>query len=77
MARIIICIANFRHACTVGTTLGFPMLLHRWELHESLLKAKTRRLSHHLEEQGVMTSAYASKWFLQCFQDRVCVYIYI
>jgi hypothetical protein len=50
---------------------GFPKLLQRWELHDALLKKKSKRLARHLEKEGVITSSYSSKWFMQCFQDKV------
>eukprot|EP01137_Pigoraptor_chileana_P011470 Opistho-2@62401 len=48
---------------------GFPKLMENFELHQKLTEAHLPDVHRHFE--NVMISAYASKWFLQCFLDRV------
>ncbi|XP_046845669.1 USP6 N-terminal-like protein isoform X2 [Xenia sp. Carnegie-2017] len=49
---------------------GFPKLKRFQEHHETILKKFTPKLFKHLEEEGVFTSLYTLKWFMQCFLDR-------
>ncbi|XP_028409202.1 USP6 N-terminal-like protein isoform X2 [Dendronephthya gigantea] len=49
---------------------GFPKLKRFQEHHEAILKKFAPKLFKHLEKEGVYTSLYTLKWFMQCFLDR-------
>uniref|UniRef100_A0A5S6QAI2 Rab-GAP TBC domain-containing protein n=1 Tax=Trichuris muris TaxID=70415 RepID=A0A5S6QAI2_TRIMR len=50
---------------------GFPKLLRFQQHHDAILKKRLPNLRAHLESQGVHTALYTTKWFFQCFLDRV------
>lgn len=49
---------------------GFPKLKRFQDHHEAILKKFAPKLFKHLEKEGVYTSLYTLKWFMQCFLDR-------
>ncbi|KAF8572132.1 hypothetical protein P879_01300 [Paragonimus westermani] len=49
----------------------FPGLYRLFEHHERILKRLLPRVSKHFTDQGLSTSTYALKWFMQCFMDRL------
>ncbi|KFD70933.1 hypothetical protein M514_01125 [Trichuris suis] len=50
---------------------GFPKLLRFQQHHDAILKKRLPNLRAHLESQGVHSALYTTKWFFQCFLDRV------
>eukprot|EP01134_Creolimax_fragrantissima_P002005 CFRG2005T1 len=50
---------------------GFPRLIEQWSAYDNYLKILEPKLSKHFDDENVFTSAYASKWFLQCFMDKI------
>ncbi|KJE93872.1 hypothetical protein CAOG_04593 [Capsaspora owczarzaki ATCC 30864] len=50
---------------------GFPRLMEQFDLHEKLMNNMFPSLAQHFRQETVMISAYASKWFLQVFLDKV------
>ena len=50
---------------------GFPKLLRFQDHHDKVLRKTMKGLAKHLETEGVSTSLYSLKWFMQCFLDRV------
>ncbi|KRX66555.1 USP6 N-terminal-like protein [Trichinella sp. T9] len=50
---------------------GFPKLLRFQHHHDRIVKARLPRLRNHMESQGAHAALYSTKWFFQCFLDRV------
>lgn len=50
---------------------GFPKLLRFQEQHDKVMKKLIPKLAKHLDREGVNTSLYTLKWFMQCFLDRL------
>lgn len=50
---------------------GFPKLLRFQNHHDKILKKMMPKMYKHLEREGVYTSLYTLKWFMQCFLDRL------
>ena len=50
---------------------GFPKLLRLQGHHDKIIKKLIPKISKHLEREGVYTSLYTLKWFMQCFLDRL------
>jgi len=50
---------------------GFPKLLRLQDHHDKVIKKLIPKISKHLEREGVSTSLYTLKWFMQCFLDRL------
>ena len=50
---------------------GFPKLLRLQGHHDKILKKLIPKIHKHLEREGVHTSLYTLKWFMQCFLDRL------
>ncbi|KRY85069.1 USP6 N-terminal-like protein [Trichinella pseudospiralis] len=50
---------------------GFPKLLRFQQHHDRIVKARLPRLRNHMESQGAHAALYSTKWFFQCFLDRV------
>jgi len=48
---------------------GFPRLLECFHMHELMLKDKLPKLYKHIAEQGIMTSMYATKWYMMFMLD--------
>ncbi|CAL8071272.1 unnamed protein product [Calicophoron daubneyi] len=52
---------------------GFPGLQRLFAHHERIMKRLVPALDKHFNQQQVVTSTYALKWFMQCFLDRLPV----
>jgi len=50
---------------------GFPKLLRLQDHHDKILKKFLPKIYKHLDREGVNTSLYTLKWFMQCFLDRL------
>lgn len=50
---------------------GFPKLLRLQGHHDKILKKMVPKVFKHLDREGVHTSLYTLKWFMQCFLDRL------
>ena len=49
----------------------FPKLHRLQDHHDKVVKKLMPKLFKHLEREGVYTSLYSLKWFMQCFLDRL------
>jgi len=50
---------------------GFPRLFSCFALHEALLKVTMPGLHAHFLKEGVITSMYATKWYLNVFLEAL------
>uniref|UniRef100_A0A671XSF7 Si:dkeyp-19e1.3 n=1 Tax=Sparus aurata TaxID=8175 RepID=A0A671XSF7_SPAAU len=64
-------LTNSKHAMHGFFIPGFPKL-HRFQAHHELILSKMLpKLKKHLDKEQMTTGIYTTKWFLQCFIDRI------
>uniref|UniRef100_A0A8C4WUC8 Rab-GAP TBC domain-containing protein n=1 Tax=Eptatretus burgeri TaxID=7764 RepID=A0A8C4WUC8_EPTBU len=49
---------------------GFPKLMRFQDHHDHILQKLLPKLKKHMDAQGMSSTLYTTKWFLQCFMDR-------
>jgi hypothetical protein len=50
---------------------GFPKLLQEWRLHSSLIQLFLPSLYKKMKNENLNPSDYSSRWFLNCFQEKL------
>ncbi|NXU11624.1 US6NL protein, partial [Pardalotus punctatus] len=64
-------LTNQRHAMHGFFIPGFPKLQRFQAHHEQILNKLFPKLKKHMDKEQMTTGIYTTKWFLQCFIDRV------
>uniref|UniRef100_UPI00358FC66E uncharacterized protein isoform X2 n=1 Tax=Myxine glutinosa TaxID=7769 RepID=UPI00358FC66E len=49
---------------------GFPKLMRFQDHHDHILRRLLPKLKKNMDAQGIPSTLYTTKWFLQCFMDR-------
>ncbi|MEE6498517.1 hypothetical protein FKM82_003136 [Ascaphus truei] len=64
-------LTNQRHAMHGFFIPGFPKLQRFQSHHEQILTKVFPKLKKHMDKEQMSTGIYTTKWFLQCFLDRM------